>query len=73
MKPLDELLIGESCKIVRIDASELVKRRLMDLGITKGITVKMLMQAPLKDPIAIRVRGCTLALRRSEAKKIFVE
>ena len=72
MKPLNDVLIGESCTILQINGSEAIKRRLTDLGITKGIKVTMVMQAPLKDPIAIRVRGCTLALRRSDAKIIMV-
>ena len=60
-------------RVVRISGSGEVGRRIRDMGITKGITVKIVGHAPLYDPIAVKVRNTVLTLRNNEADLIFVE
>lgn len=72
MKTLNELKIGESAKIVRLGGEGAVKRRIMDMGLTKGTEVTVRKVAPLGDPIEITVRGYELSLRKDEAEKIEV-
>jgi ferrous iron transport protein A len=73
MKTLKDVNIGEHCIVDKIIASDAVKRRFMDLGITKGVEIYVQMQAPLKDPLMIKVRGYKLAIRKSEAELILVD
>ena len=73
MKTLKDLKIGESGKIVKIGAVGDVKRRFMDMGITRGVTVKVIKIAPLGDPIEIEVRGYNLSVRKDDASKIDIE
>ena len=72
MKTLREAKIGETVKVVKLHGEGAVKRRIMDMGITKGTEVSVLKIAPLGDPIDISVRGYQLSLRRSDAKNIEV-
>ena len=69
---LNELETGKTAKIVRLSGEGAVKRRIMDMGLTKGTEVTVRKVAPLGDPIEITVRGYELSLRRDEAAKIEV-
>ena len=64
---------GEKVKIVKLNGEGATKRRIMDMGITKGIEIFVRKVAPLGDPIEVNVRGYELTLRKSEAEKIEVE
>lgn len=70
---LRELSPGQVAKVVAINAEGGFKRRIMDMGITTGIAVKMIKVAPLGDPIEVTVRGYQLSLRKEEASSIQVE
>ena len=69
---LNELEIGKAARIVRLNGDGAVKRRIMDMGLTKGAEVTVRKVAPLGDPIEVTVRGYELSLRRDEAVKIEV-
>lgn len=73
MKTLKEVGIGESVKIVKLYGEGAVKRRIMDMGLTKGTTVTVRKVAPLGDPVEITVRGYELSLRKADAELIEVE
>ncbi|MGN0819138.1 MAG: ferrous iron transport protein A [Christensenellaceae bacterium] len=73
MKTLKELKVGETAKVVKINGSGALKRRIMDMGITKGVEISIRKVAPLGDPIEITVRGYELSLRKSDADIIDVE
>lgn len=66
------LVPGEYGCIVRLECDRQERKRLMDLGLTEGCTVRCLHISPLGDPVAYSVRGCVIALRRCEAGKITV-
>ncbi len=72
MKTLKDAKIGETVKVVKIHGEGAVKRRIMDMGITKGIDVYVRKVAPLGDPIEVTVRGYELSLRKFDAEKIEV-
>ena len=69
---LNELEVGRTSKVVRINGDGAVKRRIMDMGITKGTEVPVRMIAPLGDPIELTVRGYELSIRKDEASRIEV-
>lgn len=73
MKTLKETKVGESVKVLKLHGEGAVKRRIMDMGITKGVDVHIRKVAPLGDPIEITVRGYELSLRRADAEMIEVE
>ena len=73
MKTLREVKIGETVKVVKLHGEGPVKRRIMDMGITKGVDVFVRKVAPLGDPIELTVRGYELSIRKSEAEVIEVE
>lgn len=73
MKTLREIGIGESAKVVKLHGEGAVKRRIMDMGITKGVELYVRKVAPLGDPIEIKVRGYELSLRKADAEMIEVE
>lgn len=73
MKTLRDLRIGESAKVVKLYGEGAVKRRIMDMGITKGTAVSVRRVAPFGDPIEITVRGYELSLRKADAEMIEVE
>ncbi|WP_448919905.1 FeoA family protein [Eubacterium sp.] len=73
MKTLKDVKIGETVKVVRIHGEGALKRRIMDMGITKGVEVYVRKVAPLGDPIEITVRDYELSLRKADAKLIEVE
>lgn len=73
MKTLRELKVGESAKVVRLHGEGAVKRRIMDMGLTRGTEVYVRKVAPLGDPIELNVRGYELSVRREDAGMIEVE
>ncbi|MBR5344358.1 MAG: ferrous iron transport protein A [Clostridia bacterium] len=73
MNNLREVPIGGKAKVVRIHGEGAVKRRIMDMGITKGVEIYVRKVAPLGDPIEITVRGYELSLRKADAENIEVE
>lgn len=73
MKTLRETKIGETVKVVKLHGEGAVKRRIMDMGITKGTEVYVRKVAPLGDPIELTVRGYELSLRKADAEMIEVE
>ena len=72
MKTLRQAKIGETVKIVKLHGEGAIKRRIMDMGLTKGVEVYVRKVAPLGDPIEVTVRGYELSLRKSEAESILV-
>ena len=73
MKTLKEVPIGSAVKVVKLHGEGAVKRRLMDMGITRGVEVCVRKVAPLGDPIEVNVRGYELSLRKADAEMIEVE
>ena len=73
MNNLREVPVGGSAKVVRIHGEGAVKRRIMDMGITKGVEIFVRKVAPLGDPIEITVRGYELSIRKADAESIEVE
>ena len=73
MKTLKETKIGETVKVVKLHGAGPVRRRIMDMGITKGVDVFVRKVAPLGDPVEVTVRGYELSLRRADAEMIEVE
>lgn len=73
MKTLREVKVGETVKVVKLHGEGAVKRRIMDMGITKGTEVHIRKVAPLGDPVEINVRGYELSLRKADAEIIEVE
>ncbi len=73
MRTLKEIKTGETVVVKSIDCDGAVKRRIMDMGITKGVSVFLRKVAPLGDPIEVTVRGYELSLRKEDAGKILVE
>ena len=73
MKTLKDVKIGETVKVVRIHGEGALKRRIMDMGITKGVEVYVRKVAPLGDPVEITVRDYELSLRKADAKLVEVE
>ena len=73
MNTLRDAAIGSTVKVVKLHGEGAVKRRIMDMGITKGVEVYVRKVAPLGDPIEIRVRGYELSLRKADAESIEVE
>ncbi len=73
MKNLKEAKIGETVRVVKIHGEGAIKRRIMDMGLTKGVDVYIRKVAPLGDPIEVTVRGYELSLRKADAGQIEVE
>ena len=73
MKTLKQVKIGETVKVVKRHGAGAVKRRIMDMGITKGVSVYVRKVAPLGDPVEVTVRGYELSLRKDDADMIEVE
>lgn len=73
MKTLREAKIGDTAKVVKIHGEGAVKRRIMDMGLTKGVEVQIRKVAPLGDPIEVTVRGYELSIRKADADMIEVE
>lgn len=73
MKTLKQAKIGDTVKVVKLHGEGAVKRRIMDMGITKGVEVHIRKVAPLGDPVEVTVRGYELSIRKSDAEMIEVE
>ena len=73
MNTLKQTKVGQHVKVVKINGAGAVKRRIMDMGITKGISVYVRKVAPLGDPMEVTVRGYELSLRKADAEMIAVE
>ena len=73
MKTLKDVRIGETVRVTKVGGEGALKRRIMDMGITKGVEVYVRKVAPLGDPIEIYVRGYELSLRKADAEMIEVE
>ncbi len=73
MKTLRDAKIGESVQVVKLHGEGAVKRRIMDMGITKGVCVLVRKVAPLGDPVEVTVRGYELTLRKADAELIEVQ
>ena len=72
MKTLKEAKVGETVKVVKLTGEGAVKRRIMDMGITKGVDIYVRKVAPLGDPVEVTVRGYELSLRKNDAEMIEV-
>ena len=72
MKTLKQARIGEAVKVVKLHGEGAVKRRIMDMGITKGVDIYIRKVAPLGDPVEITVRGYELSLRKADAQMVEV-
>ena len=73
MKTLREAKIGETVKVVKLHGEGAIKRRIMDMGITKGTEVYVRKVAPLGDPVEATVRGYELSLRKADAEMIEIQ
>ena len=73
MKTLKDLKVGESAKVVKLHGQGAVRRRIMDMGITKGTDIKLRKVAPLGDPMELTVRGYELSLRKADAQMVEIE
>lgn len=73
MKTLRDIPVGETAKVTKLHGEGAVKRRIMDMGITRGIDVYVRKVAPLGDPVEVKVRGYELSLRKADAEMIEVE
>ena len=73
MNTLKQVKIGSTVRVVKLHGEGAVKRRIMDMGITKGAEIFVRKVAPLGDPIEVTVRGYELSLRKAEAEMIEVE
>ena len=70
MKSLKDAKVGDTVTVVRLHGEGAVKRRIMDMGITKGVTIFVRKVAPLGDPMELNVRGYELSLRKADAEMI---
>ncbi len=73
MRTLKDAKIGETVKVVKLHGEGAVRRRIMDMGITRGIEIYVRKLAPLGDPMELHVRGYALSLRRADAEMIEIE
>ena len=73
MKTLRQTKVGDTVKVVKLHGEGAVKRRIMDMGITKGVEVHVHKVAPLGDPVEVNVRGYELSIRKADADMIEVE
>ena len=70
MKTLKDVKVGEDCVVARLHGEGPVKRRIMDMGITKGVAIHVRKVAPLGDPMELNVRGYELSIRKGDAEMI---
>lgn len=73
MRTLNDAAIGEVVTIQKIDGVGAIRRRIMDMGMVKGVEVFVRKVAPLGDPIEVNVRGYELSIRKSDAEQIIIE
>jgi ferrous iron transport protein A len=70
---LNEIPVGGVCTVTKLNGTGKLRRRIMDMGITKGVEIKVVKIAPLGDPMELNVRGYELSIRKSEAESIEVQ
>lgn len=73
MKTLKDIKVGNTVKVKKIHGEGPVKRRIMDMGITKGVEIYVRKVAPLGDPVEVTVRGYELSLRKADAEMVVIE
>ncbi|MGM9551595.1 MAG: ferrous iron transport protein A [Clostridia bacterium] len=73
MRTLKDVKIGQSVKVIKLEGEGAIKRRIMDMGITKGTEIYVRKVAPFGDPIEVNLRGYELSLRKADAEMILVE
>ena len=73
MKTLKEVAVGETVKVTKLSGEGATKRRIMDMGITKGVEITVRKVAPLGDPVELTVRGYELSLRKADAEMVVIE
>ena len=73
MRTLKDVKIGETVRVTKVGGEGALKRRIMDMGITKGVSIRIMKVAPLGDPVEITLRGYELTLRKADCEKIEVE
>ena len=73
MKTLKDVKVGDTCTVAKLHGEGAVKRRIMDMGITKGVDILVRKVAPLGDPMELNVRGYELTVRKADAEKIEVQ
>lgn len=73
MRTLREVTVGETVKVVKLHGEGPVKKRIMDMGLTRGVEVYIRKVAPLGDPVEVTVRGYELSLRKADAEIVEVE
>ena len=73
MKTLRQVKIGDTVTVVKLHGEGAIKRRIMDMGLTKGTSVHVRKVAPLGDPVEVNVRGYELSIRKGDAELILVE
>ena len=73
MKTLRAVKVGDTARVVKLHGEGAVKRRIMDMGITRGVDVQVRKVAPLGDPIEVTVRGEELSIRKADAEMIEIE
>lgn len=73
MKTLREVKVGETVRVVKLHGAGPIKRRIMDMGITKGTEIYIRKVAPLGDPVEVTVRGYELSLRKEDAGMVEIE
>lgn len=73
MKTLRDISVGSSARVVRLHGQGALKRRIMDMGVTKGVEIYVRKVAPLGDPIEVTLRGYELTLRKADAETVEVE
>ena len=72
MKTLRDVAIGDTCKVKKLHGEGAVKRRIMDMGVTKNVEIYVRKVAPLGDPIEVKVRGYELSIRKDDAEMVEV-
>lgn len=73
MKTLRQAMVGDTTRVLRLNGEGAIRRRIMDMGITKGVEIYIKKVAPLGDPIEVTVRGYELSIRKADAEMIEVE
>ncbi len=73
MHTLKDVKIGSKCHVIKVHGEGAIRRRIMDMGITKGVEIHVRKAAPLGDPLELTVRGYELSLRKADADMIEVE
>ena len=73
MKTLKQAKVGDTVRVVKLYGEGAVKRRIMDMGVTRGVSVYVRKVAPLGDPVEVTVRGYELSIRKADADRIEVE